>query len=82
MKPDIRADLRSLPWWATAGIVVLAVVVLALRIVGLVVVAVVDAAERIEVAVSTAAGISPLGASTLILPADVPVPGWTPGGRR
>ncbi len=77
---DVRAELRTLPWWATGGIVVLAVVVLALRIVGLVVVAVVDAAERIEVAVSIAAGISPLGASTLVLPVDVPVP--APGGGR
>ena len=79
---DVRAELRSLPWWAVSGIVLVAVVVLVLRVVGLVVAAVVDVAERVDVAISTAAGISPLGASTLILPLDLSVPGWTPGGAR
>ncbi|WP_250283167.1 hypothetical protein [Frankia sp. CiP1_Cm_nod2] len=74
---SIRADLRALPWWAAVGLVLLAVVVLALRIAGLLVLAVVDAAQRIEIAVSTAAGIAPLAASTVILPADAPMPGWT-----
>ncbi|SBW17246.1 hypothetical protein FDG2_0129 [Candidatus Protofrankia californiensis] len=75
MKPDIRAELRLLPLWAAAAVVLVAVVVLVLRITGLIVVAIVDAAERVDVAMSTTLGISPLGASTLLLPAD-----WTPGG--
>ncbi len=72
MTTGVRADLRALPWWATGPLVLFAVVVLALRIVGLTVAVVVDLAERLDVAVGTAAGISPLGASTVLLPADLP----------
>jgi hypothetical protein len=64
----IRADLRALPWWVATGLVVLAVVVLAVRAAGLVVLAVVDAAERFEAAVSGAAGVRPLAASVVVLP--------------
>jgi hypothetical protein len=77
----VRADLRSLPWWATGGLVVLAVVVLALRVAGLLVCVLVDAAERVEVEVSARAGIAPLGGSSWPL-SDAPIPGWTPGGAR
>ncbi|KJE25548.1 hypothetical protein FF36_00164 [Frankia torreyi] len=76
MATGVRADLRRLPWWALGPVIALALIVLALRAVGLAVALVVDIAERIDVAVGTAAGISPLGASTVLLPADVPAPAW------
>ncbi|WP_163552033.1 hypothetical protein [Candidatus Frankia alpina] len=71
MTGSVQADLRRLPWWATGSVIVLALIVLALRAVGLAVALVVDIAERIDVAVGTAAGISPLGASTWLLPPDL-----------
>ncbi len=76
MATGVRADLRRLPWWALGPVIALALIVLGLRAVGLAVALVVDIAERIDVAVGTAAGISPLGASTVLLPADVPAPTW------
>ncbi len=78
----IRADLRALPWWAVGGLVLLAAVVLALRIVGLAVCVLVDTVERVEIALSAAAGIAPLGGSSWPL-TDPPIPGWNPtGGAR
>ncbi|AEH11627.1 MULTISPECIES: hypothetical protein [Protofrankia] len=78
----IRADLRSLPWWAAAGLALLAVVVLALRVVGLAVCVLVDTVERVEIALSAAAGIAPLGGSSWPL-TDSSIPGWTvKGGAR
>ncbi len=68
MNGGIRADLRALPWWCAAGLVLLAVLVLALRAAGLLVCAVVDAADRFEAAVSGTAGIRPLAASVVVLP--------------
>ncbi len=76
MATGVRADLRRLPWWAPGPLVLFAAIVLALRIVGLAVALVVDIAERLDVAVGTAAGISPLGASTVLLPADLTVRTW------
>ncbi|KJE20345.1 hypothetical protein FF36_05319 [Frankia torreyi] len=80
MSGDVRGDLRRLRWYVAIGLGLLAAVVLALRVVGLVVAVVVTTAERVDVAAATAAGIRPLGASTWLLPADMPVPGWTPRG--
>lgn len=77
---SVQADLRALPWWAVAPLILFAVLVLAVRIAGLAVAFVVDVAERLDMAVATAAGISPLGASTWLLPPDTPIPGWTPRG--
>lgn len=68
---SIPADLRRLPWWIAAPVVALAVVVLALRIVGLLVALVVTYAERADTAVGRLTGISPLGASTVLLPPDL-----------
>ncbi|OHV21195.1 hypothetical protein BBK14_07905 [Parafrankia soli] len=75
----IRADLRSLPLWCAGLLVALAVVVLMLRAAGLLVCLlvevaglaacrVVDGAERVEAAVSAAAGVRPLAASVVVFP--------------
>ncbi|MCK9898374.1 hypothetical protein [Frankia sp. AgB32] len=66
-----RAELRRLPWWAAITVVLLGLIVLALRTAGLAVLLLVDLVERLDVAVGTAAGISPLGASTVLLPPDL-----------
>ncbi|THJ71579.1 hypothetical protein [Candidatus Frankia alpina] len=66
----VRADLRSVPWLLAVLLVGLASVVLALRVAGLAVLVIVDAAERIEVAASTAVGIAPLAASVVVLPSE------------
>ncbi len=79
---SIRMEIRSLPWWVGALLVLAAVVVLVARIVGLLVLVTVDGLERAETAIATAAGVSPWGSRVLLLPTDVPVPGPTPGGRR
>ncbi len=71
MTGGVQADLRRLPWWATGPLVLLAVTVLALRATGLAVALIVDLAERLDVAVGTATGISPLGASTVLIPPDL-----------
>ncbi|AEH10998.1 MULTISPECIES: hypothetical protein [Protofrankia] len=70
---SIRDDLRSLPVLLAFVVVVVAIPVLALRIVGLAVCVVVDGAERIEAAVTGAVGIPPLAASLIVLtpPADL-----------
>ncbi|MEX5637923.1 hypothetical protein [Parafrankia sp. FMc2] len=65
-------DLRALPWWATGVLVLLASVVLALRIVGLIVATIVDAAERADIAATSAAGIGPLAASVWLVPTGFP----------
>lgn len=67
----VQADLRRLPWWATVPVVLLALAVLGLRAAGLVVALIVSFAERLDVAVGIAAGISPLGASTVLIPPDL-----------
>ncbi|EFC85729.1 hypothetical protein [Parafrankia sp. EUN1f] len=79
---SVRDDLRRLPLWLTVPVVLIALAVLTLRAVGLVVALVVTAVERVDVAVATAAGISPLGASTWLLSTATPTPAdWThPGG--
>ncbi|ORT46983.1 hypothetical protein [Frankia sp. KB5] len=74
MTGGVREDLRSLPWPVAAGLVVLAVVVLVLRLTGLMVALIVDTAERLDVAAATAARIAPLAASIWIRAADLAVP--------
>ncbi len=71
MTGGVQADLRRLPWWATVPVVLLALAVLGLRAAGLVVALIVSFAERLDVAVGIAAGISPLGASTVLIPPDL-----------
>lgn len=66
----VRLDLRSLRWWVATAVVILTLIVLVIRIVGLVVIVVVDLAERVEITVACAAGITPLGTSTFALPYD------------
>lgn len=64
----IRRDLRSVPFLMAVGLVLLAVLVLLLRSVCLLVCVVTDGAQRVEVALSGAAGIGPLAASVVIVP--------------
>lgn len=73
----IASELRRLHYLGALVLVVLAIVVLAARIVGLVVVLVVDGIERAERTLSARLGVTPLGGSMVILPADV-----APGGVR
>ncbi|MDT3438333.1 hypothetical protein [Pseudofrankia sp. BMG5.37] len=61
---SIRMDLGRLPWPVALGLVLLAGVVLALRVAGLAVCLIVDGFMRLELAVSAAAGIAPLGGSS------------------
>jgi ABC-type protease/lipase transport system fused ATPase/permease subunit len=77
MTSTIRGDLRRLPLWAAFGLVVLALVVLAIRMVALlaclidVAVAVLaDLACRAETAATTKAGIAPLAATTFTVPME------------
>jgi hypothetical protein len=73
MKTDLRAELRLLPSWLAAAVVLLAILVLAVRIVGLLVIVAVDISERVELAVATRLDIAPIGVSSVILPPD-----WAP----
>jgi hypothetical protein len=67
---SIRDDIRSLPIPLAVLVVLVAAVVLTLRIAGLFVVVVVDAAERVEAAITGACGIAPLAASVVLIEAE------------
>ena len=66
----IAEELRRLRFLGVVVLVLLAVIVLAARIVGLLVVVLVDGVERAERALSARLGVLPLGGSVTILPPD------------
>jgi hypothetical protein len=75
---DPRDQLRLLPSWRAAVLVVLvALVTLALRAAALVVVLVANAGERVDVALANHYGIAPLGSLAVLMPLASTPPIWT-----
>ena len=66
----VSEELRRLRFLGVVVLVLLAVIVLAARIVGLLVVVLVDGVERAERVLSSRLGVIPLGGSVTILPPD------------